>query len=276
MIAKSTAAKKARKKKAKDASGGVRTVRVTVRVLDALAEFQEPARITDLAKRLKMTLPRVSRHVSTLRSLGIVEKAEPLEAYRLGAKLFTLGQAALKQSTLANVAYPHLLKLRDQLRQCVLLAVASPGGATVLMCLDSGQDTAIVVKPGSLLVFPQSPTARLLFSFSAQSARGLAASNLATTLMGLPEVNRKQLEAKMLQVVEDYYDFSPDVRSTGFGSVACPIFNVEDHVIGAVTVVIPTQSLGTQLDAQLVNCIKACARRISSSLGSKTWDTRRE
>jgi DNA-binding IclR family transcriptional regulator len=266
----------ARKKRAakgeNSEASGVRTVHVTVKVLDALAEFREPARITDLANRLNMTLPRVSRHVSTLRSLGFIEKAEPLEAYRLGSKLFALGQAALQQNSLASVAHPHLLRLRDQVRHTILLSTASPRGAAVLMCLDSGEATTVVIRPGTVLEFPQSPAARLFFAFAASANEGPAAANLANALMDYSHLSRRQLEAKMAQVLEDYYDFSPDARNTGIGAIAAPIFNHENRMIGAVSIVMPTTAFGAQPDSALIATIKGCATKISVALGSSAWE----
>ena len=267
-------ARKARAPKTgkQDNANSVRTVRVTVQVLDALAGFREPARITDLAQRLNMTLPRVSRHVATLRSLGFIEKAEPLEAYRLGAKLFTLGQAALQQNSLASVAYPHLLKLRDQVRRTVLLSTPAPGGSTVLMCLDSGEPTTIVVQPGTLLEFPQSPAARVVFAFTASSGEGPASSAMTQALMDYGQVSRKQLEAKIEQILRDYHDFSADARNTGIGAVAVPLFDHQNRIAGAVSVVAPTAALGNQADPQLLSASQACASRISVALGSTMWD----
>lgn len=267
-------ARKARAPKTgKQESGhSVRTVRVTVQVLDALAAFREPARLTDLARRLNMTLPRVSRHVATLRSLGFIEKAEPLEAYRLGAKLFSLGQAALQQNSLASVAHPHLLKLRDQVRRTLLLSTPTPGGSTVLMCLDSGEPTTIVVQPGTLLEFPQSPAARVIFAFAASSDDAAASPAVAQALMDYAQVSRKQLEARIEQILRDYYDFSPDARNTGIGAVAVPVFNHQNRVAGAISVVAPTSALGNHADPQLVSASQTCASRISAALGSTLWD----
>src|SRR5262245_43497961 len=90
---------------------GIRTIHVATRILVALAEYRDPVRVTDLARKLGMTVPTVSRHLSTWRELGFVDKPEGQETYRLGTKLFTLGQAAAEQNTHVSVAYPFLTEL---------------------------------------------------------------------------------------------------------------------------------------------------------------------
>lgn len=248
---------------------GVRTVRVTVQLLDALAQFQEPARITDLALRLNMTLPRVSRHVATLRSLGLIDKAEPLEAYRLGHKLLSLGQAALAQNSLASTAYPHLRRLRDTSKRTVLLSTQVAQGASVLVCLDSGASTTIFVRPGTILEFPTSPSARVLYAFSTDDHR--RAIGAAHDLLEYAQISRRQLESRLEQIQRDYYDFSADARRDGIGAIACPIFDHENKASGAVSVVAPTASLPKTPDEHLTGMVKSCAADISDALGSTAW-----
>ena len=102
---------------------GIRTIHVATRILVALAEYRDPVRVTDLARKLNMTMPTVSRHLSTWRELGFVDKPEGQETYRLGTKLFTLGQAAAEQNTHVSIAYPFLTELRDHAQSTIVAAL---------------------------------------------------------------------------------------------------------------------------------------------------------
>src|SRR6266849_8761426 len=70
-------------KPARTETSGIRTIHVATRILVALAEYRDPVRVTDLARKLGMTMPTVSRHLSTWRELGFVDKPEGQETYRL-------------------------------------------------------------------------------------------------------------------------------------------------------------------------------------------------
>src|ERR1700742_3131934 len=85
--------------------------------LRPVAQYRDPVRVTDLARLLGMTMPTVSRHLSTWRELGFVDKPDGQETYRLGTKLFSLGQAAAEQNTHVSIAYPFLTELRDQIHE---------------------------------------------------------------------------------------------------------------------------------------------------------------
>ena len=249
----------ARKAKNADSDSTVRTVIVAAKVLDALAEFRGPVRLTELARALKMTLPRISRHVSTLRALGFIEKAEPLEAYRLGTKLFVMGQIALEQNTLIDVAPPHLSRLRDQVRHSVILSTHSGDGCVVLTCIPSNESPTIVVRPGTHLELPNSPSARVLKAFSSDTRED-----------GSP-FGADYPEERHRFIMAHYYDFEADTRGSGIGSIAAPVFDHDDQIVGVVATVMPSTALVSGPNPSLVKALTACTAQISSTMGSSAW-----
>lgn len=243
-------------------TGIVRTVMVAAKVLDALASMRGPVRLADLARSLKMTLPRISRHVATLRALELIEKAEPTEAYRLGMKLFVLGQIALEQNALAPVCEPHLTRLRDQVHRTVILSTRSGDAGAVLMCVPSHESPTIIVRPGLRLELPASPSARIFHTFhdDGDEAR--------------PKSTDLYLDERVNFILANYYDYEPDPRSTGIGSIAAPVFDHQDHLAGVIAIVMPATVLAAGPDAAMVRAITECAARISSAMGSTAWDRR--
>ena len=248
-----------RKAKIPDNDSSVRTVIVAAKVLDALAEFRGPVRLVELARALKMTLPRISRHVSTLRALGFIEKAEPLEAYRLGTKLFVMGQIALEQNTLVDVAPPHLSRLRDQVRHSVILSTYSGEGYVVLTCILSNESPTIVVRPGTHLELPNSPSARILKAFSSDTRED-----------GSPLHDAYPAERHKF-IMAHYYDFEADTRGSGIGSIAAPVFDHNDQIVGAVAVVMPSTALADGPQPSIVKALIACTAQITSTMGSGAW-----
>src|SRR5436309_241197 len=95
----------------------VEAVKVTVRILDALALTQRAMGVTELADALQETKPRIHRHLSTLREMGLVEQDQSTERYHLGWRVFQLGEAAGAQFDLRSRAAPYLLQVRDELKE---------------------------------------------------------------------------------------------------------------------------------------------------------------
>jgi DNA-binding IclR family transcriptional regulator len=252
-------------------NSGVRTVHVAARILDALAEFREPARVTDLARKLGMTMPTVSRHVATWRELGFVERADRSETYRLGSKLFSLGQAAAEQNTHVNVAYPFLLELRDQVHETVLLCTRVQEHATALLCLDSGLPTTLMVRPGAIFHLPYSPTARVLSAFATDSGAEARLTERSFDFSEQPGLTQRTFREKINDIRRNYYDFESEVRRTGLGAISAPIFDHSNNIAAAVTLIFPSKSMGEAPGKKVIAAIKTCAARVSAALGASAW-----
>jgi DNA-binding IclR family transcriptional regulator len=259
------------KKKPQPTVGGVQTLLVAAKILDAVAHFRGPVRLTDLARMLRMTLPRISRHVATLRSLGFIEKAEPSEAYRLGTKLLILGQVALEQTSLASVAYGHVHRLRDQLGHTILLVGNSNEGAVVLMCVASNHTTSIVVHPGTRLDFPETPSARLFYAFDDVFAA--AEKERLKSGLGGAKYDEEELLARLNRGLAGFYDYEFDVQG-GIGSISAPIFNHRNRIVATVALLMASSEFNGKVDDKMLSGVKDCAARISSALGSQAWDRR--
>jgi DNA-binding IclR family transcriptional regulator len=250
---------------------GIRTIHVATRILVALAEYRDPVRVTDLARKLDMTMPTVSRHLSTWRELGFVDKPEGQETYRLGTKLFTLGQAAAEQNTHVSVAYPFLTELRDQVHETTILATRFQDQAIVLVCLDSGRPTTVVVRPGTIVKLPYSPSARVLWAFTPEARDRLDEAARRFDYSDVPGFNQEVFKKKIRHVLKNYFDYEVEVRHDGLGGIACPIFEHGNDVVATVGVLLPSASISDPPPKQLIESIKNCAARISAALGSTAW-----
>lgn len=252
-------------------SSGIRTIHVATRILKALAEYRDPVRVTDLARQLNMTMPTVSRHLSTWRELGFVDKPDGQETYRLGTTLFMLGQAAAEQNTHVSVAYPFLRALRDQVRETTVFSTRFQDQATVLVCLDSGRPTTIVIRPGSTLKLPYSPSARILWAFSSAASENLDEEARKFEYSEQPGFNKDVFKKKIRLAQKNFLDFEVEVRTDGLGGISCPVFDHYDKIAAVVTLHLPSASLSDPPDRALVEPLKECAARISQALGSSAW-----
>lgn len=246
---------------------GIRTIHVATRILKALAEYRDPVRVTDLAQQLGMTMPTVSRHLSTWRELGFVEKADGLETYRLGTTLFTLGQAAAEQNTHVSVAYRFLTELRDEVKETTSFSIRVRDDAMVLACLDSGRPATILLRPGSILHLPHSPTARMLWSMTPDALERLDVSLRTVDFTEQPGMGREAFKRKIRYAQRNLIDYEVDVRGEGIGALCCPVFGADNKVVAVVALTMSSTSMSDPPSADFVDPLRTCTKRISQALG---------
>lgn len=251
---------------------GIRTLHVAARMLIAMADYNEPVRVTDLARRLKIATPTISRHLATWRTLGFVDKPEGQDRYRLSMRVARLANAALRQNDYASIAQPHVLELRDIVSETIVFCARSRDGIIVLLCVDSGRSTTVVVREGSSVDLPFSPSARVIEAFKEQSQEEIDALAATFDYSVDPRWSETAFKRKLRRALEEWYDFEMDLAGSFIGAIAAPVFNHNNDVIGAVAVIRPSGSILPEPSEEMIREVMRAARRITVDLGSRKWD----
>lgn len=94
-----------------------------LRLIEALAQSDEPRGISDLAAELELTKSNVHRLLSTLQAHGYVFQLAQNSRYELSTKLWQLGTGVIARNTLIKVARPAMERLADTTKETVHLSV---------------------------------------------------------------------------------------------------------------------------------------------------------
>ena len=258
----------------------VEAVKVAVRILDELALAQRAMGVTELADALGETKPRIHRHLSTLREMGLIEQDQSTERYRLGWRVFQLGEAAGTQFDLRTRAEPYLLRLRDELKETAVLAVPINGRPMVIASADNiYARITLSVKPGNRPVPHCSALGRLTMAFSAPALQEelLAAPMPAETPLSMGSA--VELRKRLALIYEQFYEFSDGEVMIGVNTVAVPIFRDGDVLAGALSIVGSVQNIPNPPLRKQVDVLHDCAAELSAQLNSdayEKWRLRRQ
>jgi DNA-binding IclR family transcriptional regulator len=251
----------------------VEAVKVTVRILDELALAQRAMGVTELADLLEETKPRIHRHLSTLREMGIVEQDQQTERYRLGWRVFQLGEAAGTQFDLRARAEPYLIRIRDELRETAVLTVPLNGRPMVISNVDNiYARITIGVKPGNRPVPHCSALGRVTLAFSPPALQDEVLSGPLAAETPLSMVDPAQIRQRLALIQEQFYDVSDSEVMTGVNTVAVPVFRDGAVLAGAICIVGSIQNIPNPPTRKQVDVLHACASELSTQLNSDAYD----
>jgi len=252
----------------------VRSVIVSWTLLDALARSVEPMRITALANLLGEPKAKIHRHLSTMRQLGVVEQVPGSEKYRLGWKLYQLGQVAFERFDLKTVAEPFMARLRDEVCQSVVLAI--PIGVEALFIANLDYTAAGLPKiagvSGTVVPPAVSATGRIVLAFAHKKQQDQALSQplKAYTKHTLTKVDT--LRTRMQLIQKRLYDYGADELTLGIATVAAPIFGGDEQLLGIITIVGSVQFITDPPSPTQISLVQACAMAISAHFKSKRYE----
>ena len=253
-------------------ANSVEAVKVVIRLLNEMALARRAMRITELADLMGETKPRIHRHLATLKEMGMVEQEHSTERYRLGWRLFQLGEAAGAQFDLRYRAEPYLVKLRDELRQTAVLAIPINDQPMVIATSDNiYARICISVKPGNRPLPHCSAFGRMMLAYAPEAAQQaiLAESLVAETDQSV--IDPKEVLDRLPLIRERFYDYAASEMLLGINTIAVPIFRDDDVLAGAIGIVGSIQEIPDPPPKAQIDLLRQYADELSVQLKSNAY-----
>jgi DNA-binding IclR family transcriptional regulator len=231
-------------------------------LLDAFGPEDAELTLTEIAQRAGLPKPTALRLLGQLVQWGALERVG--HTYRLGMKMFLLGQRVPQHRPLREAALPYLEDLYEATHENIHLAVPD-GVNTLFLEKVTGHDSMpIVSRVGGRLPAHCTATGKIFL------AHGEAAQFQQTVTAGLarctprtivaPGLLRRELE----RTAERGYSVNHEEVEIGVSAVAAPITDPSGRVVAAISVT--GRSVGMDV-ARLAPAVRTAARGLTRELG---------
>lgn len=247
--------------------GPLRSVAIAMAVLDCFGDEAELGP-TKVAQRLGVAKSTACRMLGALASGGLLERSSS-GRYRLGLRLFEIGQLAVDRLMLREVALPVLGELREVLRETVQLAL--PVGADVLYV-----DRLESANVGTMF---HTELYRRGSGHSSSAGKAMAAVNpaMARAILERGFVRRTpftivdpvRYRQVLRQVRIDGYAASREEHTLGMSSIAAPIVLTRGErriAVAAISVVGSTSRILGLRKVAVTQNVRRAAATVSATL----------
>lgn len=242
---------------------------ISLRILEVLAERNEECGITSLAEALGVPKARVHRHLVALRQQGYVTQNSRSSRYRIGWRLFLLGQRLVKQYDVVGLARPVMEELRDQVGQTIVITTFTDSEAVVLDLVRGRSPLEILLHPGTRFLFHSVAQGKIALAFGppARLAATLAQPLVACTPHTIVDPERLRYETDLVR--ERGWAEAPEEVFLGVNALAAPLLYEDGSLFGAIAIVGSIHYLPARAEPGTVAALKSAANRISEMLGSR-------
>ncbi|MEZ5340399.1 MAG: IclR family transcriptional regulator [Acidimicrobiales bacterium] len=244
----------------------VQSVERAFSILDALASG--PMKVTMLATQVGLPKSTVSRLLSTMQSLGVVDHDRESGDYLIGPAIYALASAGMADATAMAVAQPYLVDLAATAGEATGLSVLD--GDEVLFLTDnasrseiqirdwSGERTPAHLVPSGLVMIAAWPDERI----EALLAKPLVAATERSV------VDPAKVRARIEAIRDRGYEFVRGEFVDDVSSVAAPVLNAAGETVAAIHIHGPSfRFLASDTDPVIAELVETAAR-ISRQLGS--------
>jgi DNA-binding IclR family transcriptional regulator len=237
-------------------SSGVQSVERAFAVLRCLSGGT--AGVTEVADRVGLPKSTVSRLLSTLDQLGIVEQTEPGGSYRIGAGMVEITAAVLPGRSLIAAVRPHLHSLVKATGEAAGLSV--PDGFDVLYLDQVDSDNQIQVRDwtGERLRAHTVSSGQVLLAFGAIDTKRYLAQPLERLASGTL-TDAAAIHSRLRDVAAKGYAWAFEEFLDGLNSVAAPIRDRKGRVVAAIHAHGPAYRFPGSSDAEEVGRLVSAA-----------------
>jgi IclR family transcriptional regulator, KDG regulon repressor len=253
----------------KNDSGSSKSLQKAMRILVYMGEQSPEAGVTQLASELGLTKGTVHRLLNAMERFELIEKNSESERYRLGLKLYQLGNRAVESRTLRSEARRLLLEMSRRSRESVSLAVPTPGGVTCLDRLESSHTIINICTPvGSM--FPPHCTAAgkaILAYMTEGEINEVIKRNPLRPYTQFTITELSDLRENLRLIRQRGYSVDHQELERGLSGVAAPVLSAHERVIAAVGIAGPTLRFRGKELVQKVSLVTEIAARLAMALG---------
>lgn len=248
---------------APDARSAIGKVRL---ILETLAEHAQLG-LSELARATGLAKPTVYRICQELIAWGVVERSG--DRFRLGARLFELGQRAPARRLLRDTALPYMEDLFLSTRQTVHLAVADGVYVTYVERISGRSSDRVPSVVAGRLPMHCTATGKCLMAFGPpETLRDVLATGLPP-MTAYSIASSSVLRQDLATVRRRGFSVEREEAKPGYTSVAAPVFGRRSTLLGAVSITASVHRIDAN---KLGPTVVTAARGLSRALGAETRD----
>lgn len=246
----------------------VQSVAKAIELLNCLADAKRPLSLQEISLRTGWAKSTVHGLLSTMREFSIVEQSVMDGKYKLGIRLFELGNIVSSTWDIIVAAKPHLQNIALQTGESVHIAMIDKGEILYLDYIDAGSSLRVVAPAGTRLPVHCSAMGKAIISFLPEydalkilQTSGLKAFTPHTI------VSMDAMREEMRTTRERGYAIENGEVRVGMRSVAAPIFDASKKPAYSIGVTGMFRNITDEIFVLSEKLIVEAAMFISRDLG---------
>ena len=238
-----------------------------VAVLEMLGESETALSLAEVCQRLHLHKSTAHRSLMVLERSALIERT-PENRYRLGLKLYELGNRAVEQVDLRTRVHPYFRRLAAQVGETVHLSVLQKTSIVYLDKVEPNRRVCVSSKTGSSNPVYCTAMGKAMLAFQPPALIDQIVSKIRFVRYTHKTINSKEALLRALERVRRRgYAIDDQEIEMGVRCVGAPIFDERHQAIAAVSVSGPATRITAPNMSEIAEHLLRCCRDISLSLG---------
>lgn len=250
----------------------VQTLEKSIEVIEVLATdgFNGGLGISELSNKLGIGKSTIHRILDTLLAYNFVEKCPESSKYRLGWKLFEVGNLVPQQRNLSNIDIGILQELCNKYQETVNLGVRVKDKVVVISRMEPKSSLIASHQIGSHEPLHATSMGKaLICEFNREELSEILGDEPFETYTRNTITSMDQLVNELEKIKSQNYSIDDEELCAGLSCISMPVRNFTNEIVAAISVSGPTTRLNFSKIMSIREGLEAATTKLSTYLGNK-------
>jgi DNA-binding IclR family transcriptional regulator len=236
-------------------------------LLVLLGDEPRGASAAELSRRAGLPFSTTYRLLGSLTRDGFVDYEPDGRRYRLGLRVFQLGQRVSNHHGFAGTALPVLRRVTEETGEATILSVRDGHHHLTVNKVDGPQMFRVTSDPGHLGALHTTSVGKALVAFADDATRARLLDELELEpLTELSLTDRDAFRAEIELIRRRGYATMDEENEPGMRAVAVPVFNSQGHAFASLATAAPVFRMSLDAMVALVPLLQEAAAELSARL----------
>lgn len=247
----------------------IQSVSHAIDILEAFKGSTDEMGVTELSKALELPKNNVFRLLATLESRGFIQQNQQTNCYRLGIKIFELGEIFRSRMGLLRQAHEVLKDVEVHCNESVYLAILQEGMVVYVDLVETTHSVRIVPRLGVRVPPYCTAVGKVMLAYkSVDEVEQLLSKTPLTPLTENTIVDKNVFMEHLKQVAGQGYAVDNEELEKEVKCVGTPVRDYTRRVVAGICISGPIQRMPQErIENELIPLLKRAAVDISTRLG---------
>lgn len=239
-----------------------------MQVIELIAQHPKGLTVQEMVNSLEHSKTSIYRIVCSLEEMGFLLKNKETNSFSITKKLFKIGLSSLGTTTILEHAYEPMRRLRDELRETVVLGTLMGSKIMILEQVIGSHHFSFILKPGMGVCLHASAPGKAMMANLCEEERNEIISKIEFTPFTENTIsNKEDYLAELKQVKSCGYGLDMGEELTGVRCIGAPVFNQAGKAAATIWITGPAERLSDEAIKKYSRQVVSCADEISAKMG---------
>jgi DNA-binding IclR family transcriptional regulator len=237
-------------------------------LIELIAQHPRGLTIQEIVNLLGHSKTSIYRIICSLEEMGYLRKDLQTGSFSLTRKMFKIGLSTLGMTTIIEHSYEPMRRLRDKLRETVVLGTLMGTKIVILEQVIGSHHFSFILKPGMGVCLHASAPGKAFLANIDDWERDEILSKIEfarftnRTITNIPDF---LLELERVKLCGYGLDMGEEL--SGVRCIGAPVFNLAGKIAASIWISGPAERLSDESIEEFSSEVVACAREISDKMG---------